>query len=1003
MTFRYENNNYPSSQYQNEISSLINDPSSRPRCLIEIDKMLYVKGLKPNYAVYDFIDDFELEDIDAFTGTNLTVTANSPIMPVKKFNTLALTTANITSVYGAKESFRENEHKGLDIDAELNDEIVASWEGRVIFADMDNTHGAGNVVRIDSGNGYIVRYAHLNKILVKKGQYVSAGEVIGLAGTTGRSTGVHLHLGMTYKSNTNFIDPLPFLKGEQKIKTNVVTTAPTSEKKEYKFTAKTDSSFYRDFDKTQKFTDIFIDHADVQQFPKTISGKIRKFVGFKNIYSANQVKSFKIVKEFFNEGFFDFVYYANMQSNDMKLTVKLYTGISDTVGKTLLTINGGQGVGEKGLVHPKAVYVPRGKNTLEFIFTSTSIANGEFGLNKLTMKTIRQVRSKKDSEVTDYSLNDIKWVFNDNMSNASKWLPLNTTVYSENNYLQFSRKSGISDLLFSGISRNSVVQFPITLNFKLKLSASATEIELIVAGGTKKVIPRFTKTSILGTNNDSFAIDNTLWNEFLFVIDGNANGKLFVKDNTLWVDTGLILASETATTNRIIFNTKGGTVSVDDVKYVYDYYQFPMQETVKTQFIESGHFAFEQTFYLENEILQWEINESINQSISTASITLDNSKGIFSPNYNRNLFPKNTEESPYSYYEEGQFKHVLSEGTPIRFYVGYGNNLIRRFTGLIKGEITENSADRTVSFNCVDMYDILNETRLFKNVYFSSSNPLVSGADGESLRSYWIKSDAVEYLIFHSPLKNWRYQFEDLRYPDYIVEQTVYTSIDYVNRKVYKFNNNGTLEVVDFVPETLINGHTNPYYVNTDFSVGERLSDCIVKLIEDIDYRAYCDWYGTFRLEKISKENNKKWEFVEGENLYSLNSSTDYSRTLNHLMIWTPNTKNNPTHFIDNSLLISSKGNYRSAGIEIKWIDDLDYQTAYDAKKSIADHLFFEMKAIARTKNVVVKGNPLIKLYDGCYIYDSNTSTTGYYLIKGNKLSGDSKGITSSLEISWSE
>jgi murein DD-endopeptidase MepM/ murein hydrolase activator NlpD len=82
-------------------------------------------------------------------------------------------------------------HKGVDISARMNAPIVAPADGVVFGVDFD--HGSGKTLVIKHGYGVATIYAHLNKILVKRGQYVKRGEKIAQVGTTGRSTGPHLH------------------------------------------------------------------------------------------------------------------------------------------------------------------------------------------------------------------------------------------------------------------------------------------------------------------------------------------------------------------------------------------------------------------------------------------------------------------------------------------------------------------------------------------------------------------------------------------------------------------------------------------------------------------------------------------------------------------------------------------------------------------------------------------------------------------------------------------
>ena len=82
-------------------------------------------------------------------------------------------------------------HSGQDINAEHGDEVVAAANGRVVFADWHG--GYGQLVTVDHGAGLTTRYAHLSKIEVRAGQEVARGQRIGAVGSTGRSTGPHLH------------------------------------------------------------------------------------------------------------------------------------------------------------------------------------------------------------------------------------------------------------------------------------------------------------------------------------------------------------------------------------------------------------------------------------------------------------------------------------------------------------------------------------------------------------------------------------------------------------------------------------------------------------------------------------------------------------------------------------------------------------------------------------------------------------------------------------------
>lgn len=82
-------------------------------------------------------------------------------------------------------------HEGLDFPASLGTPVYATADGKISFAGEKT--GYGNCIDIDHGNTYTTRYGHLSKINVKAGQNVKRGELIGLVGSTGKSTGPHLH------------------------------------------------------------------------------------------------------------------------------------------------------------------------------------------------------------------------------------------------------------------------------------------------------------------------------------------------------------------------------------------------------------------------------------------------------------------------------------------------------------------------------------------------------------------------------------------------------------------------------------------------------------------------------------------------------------------------------------------------------------------------------------------------------------------------------------------
>ncbi|MBU1315571.1 MAG: peptidoglycan DD-metalloendopeptidase family protein [Alphaproteobacteria bacterium] len=106
-------------------------------------------------------------------------------------------------------------HAGIDFRASTGEKVFSAGAGKVVAAEFSG--GYGNLVEIDHGYGITTRYGHLSRILVSAGDEVSAGAVIGRAGSTGRSTGPHIHYEV--RRDGRAIDPVHFLNAGMKLGT----------------------------------------------------------------------------------------------------------------------------------------------------------------------------------------------------------------------------------------------------------------------------------------------------------------------------------------------------------------------------------------------------------------------------------------------------------------------------------------------------------------------------------------------------------------------------------------------------------------------------------------------------------------------------------------------------------------------------------------------------------------------------------------------------------------
>jgi murein DD-endopeptidase MepM/ murein hydrolase activator NlpD len=99
-------------------------------------------------------------------------------------------------------------HTGVDLAAPLNTPIYATRAGVVVWAGWGSTGGWW--VKVDHGDGFASTYLHLTRYVVKIGDFVEAGQIVGYMGSTGVSTGSHLHFGIMF--NGEWVNPLKYVK-----------------------------------------------------------------------------------------------------------------------------------------------------------------------------------------------------------------------------------------------------------------------------------------------------------------------------------------------------------------------------------------------------------------------------------------------------------------------------------------------------------------------------------------------------------------------------------------------------------------------------------------------------------------------------------------------------------------------------------------------------------------------------------------------------------------------
>ncbi|MET0240509.1 MAG: M23 family metallopeptidase [Sphingobium sp.] len=118
----------------------------------------------------------------------------------------------LTSNFGVRDdpfNGRHRMHQGIDIPGAIGTPIYATADGVVSRAEWAN--GYGNLVEVNHGNGLQTRYGHMSKLIAQPNQRVVRGQLIGLMGSTGRSTGSHLHYEVRIAGAA--VNPVPYLEG----------------------------------------------------------------------------------------------------------------------------------------------------------------------------------------------------------------------------------------------------------------------------------------------------------------------------------------------------------------------------------------------------------------------------------------------------------------------------------------------------------------------------------------------------------------------------------------------------------------------------------------------------------------------------------------------------------------------------------------------------------------------------------------------------------------------
>lgn len=411
------------------------------------------------------------------------------------------------------------------------------------------------------------------------------------------------------------------------------------------------------------------------------------------------------------------------------------------------------------------------------------------------------------------------------------------------------------------------------------------------------------------------------------------------------------------------------------------------KEKLKSIKFNTGGFIFDRTIVIE-DIIDLNIDYKYGMRSATASLTVANKGNTKSPDYRPQDFPElGLDKSEYVDYFDGIADAVLNENTPIRIYIGYGNNLVRRFTGLIDN-VSIQGDNEVMTITCTDMMKKMNNYVIYDDLKYPNDDDLEQRP--------WLVSSIIYDLARKAGLTNWKIKYDDLFRPDVVIEETYYTGLDPVNGTYIVVDENGEAEEKEITATTINDGYRNPWNAEMEIKRGTNIGDEIDIICQDLNYWQRCDAYGTYYVTPLEYGGDPVVYFKDTENILYLNKDIDYTRSKSHIVIVDDNS--DEKHFLDTDLWRSVKGERRTIRLVVDWA------RSEGQKKAVADKLFSDMKMFSRTTQVAIEGNPYLELLDLINIEHANTTTKRDFVIKGMSDSWNaSKGYITVLDLFWYE
>ena len=951
-------------------------------------------------------------------------------------------------------------HQGIDIALNhkafperrgVGTPILAAWGGRVsAVRTSDRINGYGVYVDIVHPNGLKTRYAHLDNALVSVGDMVSPGQVIGEGGNTGsvmsggkpvtgsyddpnsmryKGYGSHLHFeiheSIDDRGNYRAVNPRPYLDGSKKATSSISQTGNSVVRREpligYRNAVRLNETFVKRNwyeNEVYSFKENFLKLSTLEKTSIDGIHNWNTLTFQRKILPIGITTGMTIKLNMPKEGYLDFAFRSNFSKEDGDL---FFIEINDSKYKS---VNFRDFLGLDKVQELKRVYVPSGDVSIDIVIRwngKDAVVNGKKVPKKFSIGKIKIIDITPTKEI--YGFHFDSKLFS---TKQEDFIKAQGGFWEEREIVDFvfTNEPEVFDL--------SVGEFVYTDTITLNNIESCDIVHSLEQDSAEAIITIPNPDGFYSPDYNPYyfpeVFESSPFSYFMGgfqagVLSNNTPIRIYMGygEEMIRVFTGLIDKVDITSNPPTITITARDMYKKISDKVLTETKQYPAVDLIND--FPGGTPQSDNAFI--NEVAPGAIETyqkyGILPSITIAQAILESGWGksrignnIFGIKVGSNWKGK-TRTAQTSEYINGKW---VSTTATFRDYDSVAESIMdhAELVGTAsRYEAVRNAKDYKEAARALQeagyatdpgyaqkLINIIEQNNLTMYDTGQGGGESVSHKEGFSGEKVaWLKSAVVQDLIAHAGMFGWRKHPEDLKYPDAVIEESYLISIDQEKGTYVKAvpGEEGKFEVVSLEGVPTPRGWMNPYtdeYGRTFIQYQHRVGECIDEVLKDTHYRAYCDRYGTFRLETIDYNKPIVDTYTYRENLMALDKTLDFSRARSHLIVI--DEEGNKASFLDKEILIELKSEIRTASVVVPWAK------SYELKKVVASRLFEDMKRICRTVQVVTPCNPTLDLLDRIRVIDKDSSTNAVYTIKGIRRSyrADS-GLVQYLELFWSE